>query len=72
MREIYYMKRIDVADYYDDNNEGYIYGIHYFDEYTPEDLGQMMAVDCEWFKTEEEREIKINEEIKEYGFMDID
>lgn len=34
---------------FDDDNEGLIYGIHWLDD-------DGIVVDCEWFKTEEERQ----------------
>ena len=70
--DVLYMNRIHISDYYEDLNGGYLYGIAYFDEYTPEDLGQMFHIDCEWFQSEEEREeaIKLNED--KYGYIDID
>lgn len=40
----------------DGNNNGYIYGINYVDFEREGDI-----LDCEWFKTEEEREIAIQE-----------
>ena len=36
------------------NNDGYIYGINYLDFENEGDI-----LDCEWFKTEEERETAI-------------
>lgn len=66
-----FMKRIHISDYYDDDNDGYVYGVHFYDE-QHDDLGEMMAVDAEWFKTEAEREASIEAWIKDYGFEDID
>ena len=70
--DILYMSRIYISDYYDDENDGYIYGISFFDEYTPEDLGQMFHTECEWFKSEEEREKAIKEYEDKYNYVDID
>ena len=39
-----------------DDNGGYIYGVNYLDFENEGDI-----LDCEWFKTEEERERAINE-----------
>lgn len=41
---------IDANDVFDDNNDGFIYGINWLD-----DNGENI-VDCEWFRTEEERQ----------------
>ncbi|MGD2072741.1 MAG: hypothetical protein PVG65_04560 [Candidatus Thorarchaeota archaeon] len=40
---------VNAEDCFDDDNEGLIYGIHWLDE-------DRNVLDCEWFKTEEERE----------------
>jgi len=39
---------VNAKDCFDDNNEGLIYGINWIDD--------GFIVDCEWFKTEEERQ----------------
>jgi len=47
--EIRELKKYDSTD----NNDGYIYGLEYYD-----DAGNTI-LDCSWFKTEEEREKSI-------------
>lgn len=49
---------VEAQDCFDDNNNGYIYGIHWIDG--------VDVVDCEWFKTEEERYNAISEDDKPY------
>jgi hypothetical protein len=39
---------VNAEDYFDDDNNGLIFGIHWLDN--------GIVVDCEWFKTEEERQ----------------
>lgn len=47
------------SDVFNDDNDGYEYGINWIDE----DEG--FVIDCEWFKTEEERN-KIIEEFNKF------
>jgi hypothetical protein len=42
------------SETFDDDNNGFEYGINWLDE-----AGYVL--DCEWFKTEEERQGKLNE-----------
>lgn len=40
---------VNAHDELDDDNDGFIYGIYWLDEYEN-------VLDCEWFKTKEERQ----------------
>lgn len=55
---INYIEKVIFTDQYpkEGNNDGYIYGINYLDFQNEGDI-----LDCEWFKTEEEREKAIQE-----------
>ena len=45
---------VRAEDTFDDNNDGLVFGINWLD-----DMGNV--VDCQWFKTENERQICIDE-----------
>ena len=54
----YVVYKTYALDYFDDNNEGYIYGLESFDPDNSE-------YDAEWFKTRYEREIEIKKYMAE-------
>lgn len=55
MKDELYFEFVDAKDCFDDDNEGMIYGINWLDE-------NKNIIDCEWFKTEDERMNTINQE----------
>jgi hypothetical protein len=53
--------KVYAEDCFDDNNEGYLYGLEYYD-----DEDEYFPIDVEWFKTKGEREKVIQEVLKEF------
>ena len=47
---------VNITDVYDDDNNGYIYGLQWDDEFDN-------TIDCQWFKTEQERDL-LRDQIK--------
>ena len=41
-------ENVEACDVFDDNNNGYIHGLYWFDEHDN-------IIDCQWFKTTKER-----------------
>jgi hypothetical protein len=56
-----FIVKVNAQDYFDDDNDGFIYGLEYYD-----DEVDNFPIGCEWFRTEEERNNTIEEMKKEF------
>ena len=63
---MYSISKVNTKDCFDDDNEGFIYGLEYYD--SKEDL---FPVDVEWFKTEKQRQDEVNRLKKSYPKVKI-
>jgi len=59
---------IHISDFYDDNNKGYVFGVHYG---TYESNDCSIDIEPYWFKTEKNRDIFI-EKLIEKNFVHVE
>lgn len=65
IKEILGYEEVHISDFYEDNNEGKVYGVQY-GEYSKDSHSFEGHVEVNWFETEDERKTLIMTELTEY------
>lgn len=58
-QEIFFLEKVHISQFYDDDNDGFKYGIHYY-----ENADDAFPFDVQWFRSRRKRNKKFTKALK--------